>query len=82
MHEKSICGNRVWQRLFFSTEFEEGNNEYRISKFIKPEKINDYYFRFWIFKKVFVISIKDGFKIKKKDKNKLKIVFGIGGETQ
>lgn len=64
---------------FFSTEIEEGDSEYRISKFIKPRKINEYYFRFWLFKKVFIISTKDRFKIIRKDRNKLKILFGIGG---
>lgn len=66
---------------FLSTEIEEENNEYRIPKFVKPEKINGYYFRFWIFKKVFIFSTNHGFKIITKDKNKLKILFGISGET-
>lgn len=65
---------------FLNTEIEEDENEYRIPKFIKPKKIIDYYFRFWIFKKVFIFSTKYGFKIRRKDKNKLKILFGIGGE--
>jgi hypothetical protein len=65
---------------FLSTEIEENENEYRIPKFIKPKKIIDYYFRFWIFKKIFVFSTKDGFKIKTKDRNKLKIIFGVSGE--
>ena len=66
---------------FLSTEIEEGNNEYRIPKFIKPGKIKSYYLRFWIFKRVFIFSTKDGFKVTTKDKNKLKILFGIGGES-
>jgi len=64
---------------FFSTEIEEGDSEYRIPKFIKPQNTDEYYFRFWIFKKVFIFSTKDGFKIKNKDRNKLKIIFGLGG---
>ena len=67
---------------FFSTEIEDGNSEYRIPKFIKPQKISGYYFRFWIFKKVFIFSSDNGFRIAKKDKNKLKILFGINGETE
>jgi len=66
---------------FLSTEFEEEQGEYRIPKFIKPQKIYDCYMRFWIFKKVFIFSTKDGLIIKSKDRNKLKILFGIGGET-
>ena len=67
---------------FFSTEIEDGNSEYRIPKFIKPQKISGYYFRFWIFKKVFIFSSDNGFRIAKKDKNKFKILFGISGETE
>ncbi len=64
---------------FLSTEFEDGKKEYRVSKFIKTKHIDELYFRFWIFKKVFVISTKDGLRTKNKDKNRLKILFGIGG---
>jgi hypothetical protein len=64
---------------FFSTEIEEGDSEYRIPKFIKPKKIDGFYFRFWIFKTVFILSTKNGFEIKKKDRNKLKILFGLSG---
>lgn len=65
---------------FLSTEIEEGDREYRIPKFIKPRQIKSYYLRFWIFKRVFIFSTKDGFKITAKSKNKLKILFGLGGE--
>jgi len=64
---------------FFSTEIEEGANEYRVPKFIRPDKIDGYYLRFWIFKTVFVLSTNHGFEMKKKDKNKLKILLGVGG---
>jgi hypothetical protein len=66
---------------FLSTEIEEGNSEYRIPKFIKPNKTEGYYLRFWIFKKVFIFSTNNGFKVIKKDRNKLKILFGISGEA-
>ena len=69
-------------KSFFSTEFEEKNNEYRIPKFIWPEKIKSVYFRFWIFKKVFIFSTNHGLGIRKKDRNKLKILFGISGENE
>ncbi len=64
---------------FLSTEFEDGNNEYRIPKFVLPNKITGLYFRLWIFKKVFILSSNNGFEITKKDKNKLKILLGISG---
>ena len=66
---------------FLSTEFEDGNKEYRVPKFILPKKITSFYFRLWIFKKVFILSTNNGFEITKKDKNKLKILLGINGEN-
>lgn len=65
---------------FLSTEIEEANNEYRVPKLILPKKIGGFYFRFWIFKKVFILSTNHGFEIKNKDKNRLKILFGVSGE--
>jgi len=67
---------------FLSTEIEEDTGEYRIPKFIKPQKIVGYYFRLWLFKKVFIISTNHGFEITRKNKNRLKVVVGISGETQ
>lgn len=66
---------------FLSTEFEEGESEYRVPRFVVPKKIRDFYFRFWIFKTVFILSTNRGFEMKKKDRNKLKILFGISGEA-
>jgi hypothetical protein len=65
-------------KTFLSTEFEEGDSEYRIPQFIKPSQIDDYYFRFWIFKKVLVLSTKDGIKVVGKSRNDFKILFGLG----
>ena len=65
---------------FLSTEFEEEESEYRIPKFVLPNKIDGLYFRLWLFKNVFILSTNDGFKTKKKDRNKLKILFGICGK--
>ena len=69
-------------KTFLSTEFEEGQSEHRVGKFIIPKKINGIYFRLWLFKNVFILSTNQGFKINKKDKNKLKILFGISGENK
>lgn len=66
---------------FLSTEIEINDTEYRISNFIKPKIINDYYIRVWIFKTVFILSTNSGFKITQKNKNKLKILFGISGTS-
>lgn len=64
---------------FLSTEIEKNDKEYRITKFILPQKIEEVYFRFWIFKKVFVFSVPKGVSVKTKNRNNFKILFGIGG---
>ena len=66
---------------FLSTEFEEGDTEYRVPNFVVPDKINGFYLRVWLFKDVFIVSSNHGFEMKKKDRNKLKILFGIDGES-
>lgn len=66
---------------FFSTEFEEGESEYRVPRFVQPEKVYGYYLRFWLFKTVFILSTDGGFEITKKGRNNLKLLFGIGGES-
>lgn len=64
---------------FLSTEFEERETEHRVPEFIVPHKIDGMYFRLWIYKNVFILSSNQGFEMKKKDRNKLKILFGISG---
>lgn len=54
--------------------------EYRTKMSIKL-KNKRYYFRFWIFKKVFILS-RGGFEIINKSRNNFKIVFGIEGEIK
>jgi len=65
---------------FLSTEIEEGDSEYRIRGFILPQKVKSVYLRFWIFKKVFILSTNNGFETNTKDRNTLKILLGVGGE--
>jgi len=67
---------------FFSTEFEEGESEYRVQKFLWPKKVKEVYCRLWLGKKVYIFSSLDGFKIKHKDRSKLKILIGLGGEGE
>ena len=64
---------------FLSTEIEKGKHEHRLPKFIVPEKIEGIYFRFWVWKRVFVVSTKNGFSVNKKDKIKLKVLLGMEG---
>jgi hypothetical protein len=69
-------------KTFFSTEFEEEESEYRVPRFVLPDKIKGFYFRLWLFKTVFILSTNHGFEMKKKDRNKLKILLGIGGTSR
>ncbi|MFZ2167444.1 MAG: DUF3977 family protein [Minisyncoccia bacterium] len=64
---------------FLSTEIEEGDKEYRIPKFVRPERITGVYLRFWICKTVFVISSDEGFKMTKRERNRVKFLFGVSG---
>ncbi len=64
---------------FCNTEIEKGEYEHRVHKFIIPQKIEGIYFRFWVWKRVFVVSSNNGFSFSKKDRVKLKILFGIEG---
>lgn len=66
---------------FLSTEIERGDTEYRISKFIIPKAVKGLYLRIWIFKTVYIVSTNSGFEMTKKDRNKVKILFGISGSN-
>lgn len=66
---------------FLSTEFEQGSSEYRENKFIISKKINGFYFRFWLFKNVYILSTNNFFELVKKDRNNFKILLGISGEN-
>lgn len=69
----------VGNDTFFSTEYEDGDREYRVPSFVKPSHVMEYYVRIWIRKAVYIFSTKDGFKKVSKDKNRFKILFGVGG---
>jgi len=79
MREKIFAEIGFGNENFFSTEIERGEDEKRKKGFLKQKKIKDYYFRLWILKYVFIISLSEGFKLNKKNKNKFKILFGIEG---
>jgi len=64
---------------FCNTEIEKGEREHRVPKFITPPKIEGFYLRIWIWKRVFVISTKSKFSLSRKDRVKFKILFGIEG---
>jgi len=67
---------------FCNTEIEKGKYEHRLGKFIIPKKIEGIYFRFWVWKRVFVLSTNKGVSFTKKDRVKLKVLFGVEGRTQ
>lgn len=78
MYAEAGIGNDT----FFSTEYENGDREYRISKFIRPAKVEGYYIRVWIFKTVYIFATNEGLKITHKTKNKFKILFGMSGREK
>lgn len=65
---------------FVSTEIEEGDEEYRIPRWMIPSVVKGVYLRIWLFKTVFIFSTNHGFEIKQKSKHKFKLLFGISGE--
>lgn len=66
-----------WNWVWLSYEIEEWKNEIRWLwwKKIEIKNIKDIYFRFWLFKKVIIFSIRNWLKLKTKNKYGLKIIF-------
>lgn len=54
--EKIYAEIGIGNHTFLSTEFENGDDEYRIPRFICPKKIEGVYLRIWILKRVCIIS--------------------------
>lgn len=72
----------IGNKTFLSTEIEEGLGESRIPQFILPKKIEGYYLRFWVFRRVIIFSTNEGVKLQKKTGNHFKILFGISGISE
>ena len=64
---------------FISTEIEYPDGTEKRFPGFKKMKIIDLYFRVWIGRKVFIISIKDGFKTQTKDRTNFKVLIGAQG---
>ena len=79
MKEKVYAEIGLGNKTSLSTEYEKGKKEHRVNGFLKPKKILWYIVRIWIGKKVYILSRYSGFKVRSKDENKIKILFGIGG---
>jgi hypothetical protein len=66
---------------FVRTEFEHPDGtEYEVKGAKFPITVRSLYFRIWIGKKVWIIDTREGIKLSRKDRRKLKIVAGIAGE--
>jgi len=72
----------IGNETFTSTEIETNNKEYRVKRFIFPKNVEDLYVRIWILKTVIVISLCGGISLTKKDRNKFKLLIGLGGKTK
>jgi hypothetical protein len=64
---------------FCNTEIENGDREHRVPKFITPPKIEGIYLRIWIWNRVLVGSTNNGFSLSRKNRVKLKVLFGLEG---
>ncbi|MEK4405283.1 DUF3977 family protein [Sporosarcina sp. FSL K6-6792] len=58
------------------TELEDGT-EFEEKGIIGPLKFHSIYIRVWIFKTVFILDIREGFKRVNKSRNKFKLIFGV-----
>ncbi|MDX8362744.1 DUF3977 family protein [Cytobacillus sp. IB215316] len=58
------------------TELSDGT-EYEEKGIVGPIQFNSVYIRIWVRKTVYIIDTKQGFKKTKKNRNELKIIFGI-----
>lgn len=55
----------------------EGGTEFEEKGIIGPLKFHSIYIRVWIFKTVFILDIREGFKRVNKSRNKFKLIFGV-----
>lgn len=69
--------NRLGFGRSVEIEHPDGSEE-RLKSSIRLKNVS-YYFRFWIFKRVLILS-RNGLEVKSKGRNNLKIVWGLAGE--
>ena len=69
----------VGNSTFFSTEIERKELEHRVKGFIIPPKIESFYIRVWIGKRVYAFSSNRFFNTTYKGRVKFKLIFGIEG---
>ena len=63
-----------------STEIETEHGEVRVPRFVAPRHVDDVYLRFWIGRRVLILSTKNGIKVTRKDSRNFKLLFGLGGQ--
>lgn len=67
-------GNRWLVRT--ETELTDGT-EYEEKGIVGPIQFQSAYIRVWIWKTVLILDLKEGVKLKKKNRNEFKVIFGI-----
>ncbi|WP_274309801.1 DUF3977 family protein [Solibacillus daqui] len=58
------------------TELADGT-EYEEKGIVGPIQFHSAYIRVWIWKTVLIFDLKEGIKLKKKNRNEFKVIFGI-----
>lgn len=68
----------IGNKYLLRTEVELDNDyEFEVKGILGGIRFKSLYFRIWIGKRVYIFDIEEGFKIKNKNKNKFKMIFGI-----
>ncbi|QOS78472.1 DUF3977 family protein [Paenibacillus sp. JNUCC31] len=67
-------GNKWFVRT--ETELNDGT-EFETKGIVRPIQCQSIYLRVWIGKKVYIYDSKEGFKKTEKNRNEIKIIFGI-----
>ncbi|MEK4699293.1 DUF3977 family protein [Solibacillus sp. FSL R7-0668] len=71
-------GNRWLVRT--ETELTDGT-EYEEKGIIGPIQFRSAYIRVWIWKTVLILDLKEGIKLKRKNRNMFKVIFGVGSKN-
>ena len=79
MQTKIFTEIGIGNKTFFSTEIEKGKLEHRVKGFIIPPKIEGFYIRVWLGKRVYALSSNRFFNTTYKERVKFKLIFGIEG---
>lgn len=67
-------------RWLVRTELEhEDGTETEVKGIARPFQLDTIYLRIWVGKKVLIIDSREGFKLQRKNRRKLKVVIGFAG---